>query len=963
MAFCFLLPLVGFSAATDEPGHRRFDVPADSAEKALKLFSEQAGRALLVSTEVVRGVRTNPIKGELTPRAALEQMLAGTGLVAVQDESNGAFVVKKEAADPNAPRADAATPAFRPSPSAADTAKDTVVQLEQFVTTGSRFNNRTVTESPVPIDVIPSRELKAGGYTGTAEMLVAAVPSFNFPRTSSNDGLDIVRPATLRGLSPDQTLVLVNGKRRHTGAVTNINNAIGRGSVAVDLNAIPAAALGRVEVLRDGAAAQYGSDAIAGVINLVLDKSLGSGFDVSYGGYRQGDGRTIDSNAYAGVPLGEKGVLRTTVFYRDRDFTNRAEPDTRQQYFGTNPATGAATAISANFGSGTGLTPSSGTLDPREATINRNLWRRGDPEVRDAGVFLNAELPLANGLTLYGFGGFSDRRGLSTGFFRRAGQNETVRALFPNGYLPVEHIKVTDASVDGGIKGSTAGWQWDLSSIYGSSDFRIDMTNSNNVSLGNASPTAFKLGGSVFSQSTTNLDLQRPFSIGLAEPVKVAFGLEHRRDQYKLKAGEPDSYRDGGVRVLDGPSAGSLATPGAQAFPGFRPSDAVSISRDNNAAYLEVEAKPAPRLLVTAAARYEDYSDFGSSSTYKLSGRLALADGFALRASVGTGFHAPHLAQSYFSSTATFFVNGLPVDNRLFPVSSPEARLLGATPLKPETSRNLSLGATYEAGPLAATVDYYRTTLDDRIVLSPNFGGGAVIAFLAGAGFPGVGSVSYFTNAVDTMSDGVDLTGRYVVKTMAVGKFTATLAATTTTTSYRRISPVPAALATLGVTSPLFDLTQRVRLQSSQPKDKIVLSLGWDFGKFSFLLRGVRYGEYETVAFTSLTPTQIAVVTSGFETRLAPTEPASANSAVIQIFKADIVTDLDLTYRLTSKSSVSVGASNLFDIYPTRNLASTAASVAAGTNGSDNAGTFVYTNISPYGINGAFLYAKFGLKF
>lgn len=966
----FLIALVTLGLApaglAADAAIKTFDIPAGEAAATLKLFSSQSGMELLYSLEEIKGEKTRTVRGELPPREALNRMLDGTALSATQDKATGALAVGKAANDPNGQRAaqtNSARPAANPKAESTPNNGDGVVQLEKFVATGSRFNDRLVTNSPVPIDVIPARELRTGGNTGTAEMLVAAIPSFNLPRTSSNDGLDVVRPATLRGLQPDQTLVLVNGKRRHTSAIVNINNAIGRGSVAVDVSAIPAAALGRVEVLRDGAAAQYGSDAIAGVINLVLDKSVGSGFDVFFGGYSQGDGQTIDGSAYSGVPLGDKGVLRATVFARDRQFTNRAEPDTRQQYFGTNPATGAPTAISGNFGSGTGLTPASGTLDPREATLGRVLSRRGEPEVRDAGLILNAELPLANGLTLYGFGTYNDRRGKSTGFFRRAGQNETVRALHPNGFLPLEDIKVTDFSLDGGVKGSAAGWQWDLSSVYGRDKFDIVVSNSNNVSLGTASPTRFDVGGSSFDQWTTNLDLNREFQAGLPEPLKVAVGLEHREEKYRLIAGEPDSYRNGGVPILDGPAAGGLATPGAQVFPGFRPSDAVSVRRTSNAVYLEAETQLASRLLVDAAVRYEDYSDFGDTTTYKLSSRLALTKGLALRASVGSGFRAPHLAQSFFSSTATFFVNAAPVDNRLFPVASPEARLLGATPLKPETTRNFSVGGTFEAGQFSASLDYYRTTIDDRIALSSNFGGTPVINFLVGAGFPGVGSVSYFTNAIDTKTDGVDFTARYVVKTDAVGKFTITLAATTADTSYRRIAPTPAALAALGVTTPLFDITQRVRQQSSQPKDKAILGLGWDVGKFSFFLRSVRYGEYETVAFTSLSQARIDALRPGFNIRLAPTEPASANFAVIQIFDADIVTDLDLTYRLTPKSSVSIGANNLFDIYPTKNLASTVASVAAGTNGSDNAGTFTYTNISPYGFNGAFFYTKFSFKF
>lgn len=941
---------------------KTFDIPAGPAADALRRFTVQSGVEVLFSSDEVRGVTTNAVRGEMAPRTALDKLLASTPLSATQDAATGALAVGKAANDPNAQRAAPAN-SVRPqtNPAAEPAAGDNVVQLEKFVATGSRFNERLDTASSVPVDVIVARDLRTGGYTETAQMLVAAVPSFNFPRTSSNDGLDIVRPATLRGLAPDQTLVLVNGKRRHSSSLLNINNAVGRGSAVVDLNAIPAAAIGRVEVLRDGAAAQYGSDAIAGVINIILDKSLGQGFDATYGITGEDDGQTWEANAYAGVPLGEKGVLRATFNYRDRERTDRSAPDTRQQYFGRDPATGALTTISGNFGSGTGLTPSSGTLDPREATINRRNVRRGDPAVRDWGLFLNAETPFGAHSTLYAFAGYTDRKGVSTGFFRRSGQNENVRAIYPDGFLPQIDVGSKDLSFHFGAKGAGAGWNWDLAVGYGRNDIDLVVSNSLNATLGASSPTRFDVGGHRFGEWTLNLDLTREVRLGLEQPLKLALGAEYRRENYELRAGEPDSYRDGGFKVLDGPNAGQQPPLGASVFPGFRPSDAADVSRSSRSLYVEAQQQLSPAVVVSAALRFEDYSDFGQETIFKLSGRGELAPELALRGSFSTGFRAPHLAQSYFSSTSTFFISGNPVDNRLFPVNNPAARLLGSRPLKPETSDDLSFGVVFERGGFSAAVDAYRIEIKDRIALSSNFGG--LNTFLATNGFPGVGSASYFTNAIDTKTKGLDVTARHRWKFGEQGRLTTTLGMTFLDTEFTRIAPTPAALAALGSTTPLYDLTQQVRLASSQPKDKIVLGLGWDWGKFSVFMRNVRYGEYETVAFASLSQARIDVLAPGFKIRLAPTDPVSGNRQVIQIFDAEIVTDLDLTYRHSDRVSVSLGANNLLDRYPGRNLASTVASVAAGTNGSDNAGTFPYTNISPFGTAGVFYYTKVSFKF
>lgn len=852
----------------------------------------------------------------------------------------------------------AAQTAAPPSPSAGESAE--TVKLEAFVTTGTRFDGRVVADSPVPIDLISLPELTAGGYTDLQRMLKARVPAFSLPNSAGAGTVDLLNAPTLRGLGIGQMLVLINGKRRHTTGDLSTGQQIGRGDVGYDFNAIPVEALSRVEVLRDGAAAQYGSDAIAGVVNLVLDRSLGGRISAFAGATTQGDGDTLHLNASYGVALGDQGRLRVTLFRQDQDTTNRAGLDTRQQYFGS----GGTTLPSGNFGSGTGLTPSNGTLDPREATIDRNTFRFGSPNYINQGIFLNVDHAIADRATAYAFGGWSELDGVSPGFFRRAGQDETVRALHPNGYLPEGPYEILNRSLTLGVKGVTAGlWSWDVSSVFGGNRIENRYSNTNNPSLGAQSPTDLYRGGTEFDQWTTNADFSREFALGGAAPLKVAFGLEYREEFYRILPGEPLSYVNGGIPIADGPNAGRPAPVGVQPASGYRPSDVTDQDRASHAVYLDLERQMTTRLALSAAARHEHYSDFGDNATFKGAGRFTLSDSLALRASVSSGFRAPHLAQSWFGNSTNTVVSGVLVSARLLPVSDPVAKVLGATPLKPEESINQSAGFVFERGRFSLSADAYRIRVTDRIALSSNFTGAAVTNLLAGAGFPNITSTSFLTNAVDTDTRGAEITVRYTQPLAALGEVTANLGVMLNETEFDRIAPAPKPLTDLGITTPLFDLSQQVRFTTSQPKDKFTLSLDWVWKKLSVNLTNIRYGEYEAVAFTSLTPARIAVVTSGYRYRLAPTAPASGNFQVVQQFDPRVITDLELTYRFTPAFSVSVGANNLFDVYPTRNFPSTAASVAAGTNGSDNVGTLLYNYASPHDWNGTFLFGKASWSF
>ncbi|HST58440.1 MAG TPA: TonB-dependent receptor, partial [Longimicrobium sp.] len=673
--------------------------------------------------------------------------------------------------------------------------------LETVVAVGTRRPDRTATDAPVPVDVLTAADIQATGLTETAQIIQRLAPSVNFPRATVADGTDHVRPATLRGLAPDQVLVLVNGKRRHNSALVNVNGTVGRGSTAVDLNAIPASAIERIEILRDGAAAQYGSDAIAGVVNIVLKTGGRREALASAGQTTEGDGRVLQVAGTGGIDIGETGYVTLSAEFRDRENTNRSLPDTRQQYFANDPRNG------------------------NRALINH---RQGDSDSRDAGAFLNAALPLAPWAEAYAFGGISHRDGEAAGFFRRANDARTVRSIHPDGYLPLIATEIDDGSGTAGVRGSVAGFRYDLSGVYGRNDFRFDVLNSNNVSMGNASPTEFYAGTLKFDQTTANLDLSRAFGVGLPETVNVAFGAEYRRDGYGIEAGEEASYVNGGVTVLDGPTAGQLAAVGAQVFPGFRPADAKDVSRDSRAAYVDVELTPVRGLLLNVAGRVEDYSDFGSTRDGKLAARLEPVPGFAIRGAVGTGFRAPSLGQSYFSSTATNFlvINGVntPVDVRTFPAESPEAVVLGATPLRPEESVNYSAGIAWQPRrDFSLTVDAYRIDIEDRIVFSENFTGTAIRQLFANAGFAGVTGGRFFTNAIDTRTTGVDVVLNYQ-RQVGTGILRFTGGGNLTETEVLTDSIItPTQLAGLGEV--LFGRVERGRLERGQPRSSLNLAL------------------------------------------------------------------------------------------------------------------------------------------
>jgi iron complex outermembrane receptor protein len=798
-------------------------------------------------------------------------------------------------------------------------AQQTAEVTEEIIVTGTRRQDRTVSDSPVPIDVVSAEEMARNGSGEVNQMLNNIVPSYNFPKTSITDGTDHIRPATLRGLSPDQTLVLINGKRRHQSSLLNLNGSVGRGSTGADLNAIPAAAIQRVEVLRDGAAAQYGSDAIAGVINIILkDDAQGGSLMGSLGTHKEGDGDLYHVAGNTGIALGEDGALNLTAEYRHRGFTNRQGPDIRQQYNNTpNTATG--------------------TPDPREATIDRlNNLRYGDGRVEDINVIANMNLPVGDGVELYSFGNYSHREGKAGATWRRPRDNNNIRAVYPNGFLPFITSDIDDASIAAGVKGD-GDIRWDGSLVYGYNNFPFGVENTLNATYGPTSPREFYAGKLNFQQVVANLDFGTDVETGWGS-VSVAWGGEWKHESYEIGAGDRPSWADGGLCNLA--EAGretntALCAPGAQGFPGFRPTDETDVGRNSKSAYVDLESNVTEQLLISVAGRYEDYSDFGDTVSGKAAFKFDFTDAFGVRGAISNGFRAPSLQQSYFTSTATNFIGGVPFEVRTFQVTSPIAALLGAEPLKAEKSTNYSLGFT--ATPvdgLNITVDAYRIKIKDRIVLSENLTGTAVQNFLTSRGFPGVTGGRFFTNAIDTRTKGIDIIANYNTP-VGDGDLGLTAGVNFNDTNVLRVAPNPSTLTALGLQLNRFARVEEGRFTVAQPKNKLNLGVNYDIDALNVNLRGNRYGKYTS---------------------------RNANPLLDQTFGSEWVFDAEIGYDVTESINIAIGSNNLFDEYPDQvpigNI-TTSAGVIPGPNPN---GFAQWSNFTPFGFNGAFYYARTTFK-
>ena len=766
--------------------------------------------------------------------------------------------------------------------------------LDTLIVTGTRVTDRTVTESTSPIDIITPEILQATGTVELATALSRAIPSLNFPRAAINDGTDAMRPAQLRGLAPDHTLVLVNGKRYHPGALVNVNGSQGRSSSPVDLNSIPIAAIERVEVLRDGASAQYGSDAIAGVVNIVLKGSAsGGGLSATYGKYSAGDGDKYQVLGDAGFKLGESGKVHLAAQFGHQDQTDRARP------FILPPA---------------GLNPPA-SVPSAPPPLGQVVQRYGDPEVDNHSLVFNGELDAADYLTFYSYGLYTKRESLSNGFFRPAGDTRNVPAIYPNGFLPQILNNGTDYSLVLGMKTSIGETKLDASYTYGSNELTFDILNTLNRSLGAASPTRFYAGALKLKQHVFNVDLSNALNVGLEYPLTLSYGLEWRGEDFSLSPGEPGSYINGGVRLPNGSPAAS----GSQVFPGFRPSDTGGFDRSSTSYYAGLEGDLTEKFSAGIAARYENYSDFGSTSTGKLTGRYAFNEAVALRATASTGFHAPSLQQQFYQTTSTNFIGGIPFDIATFRVNNRAALALGSEPLKAETSKNLSLGLVLTPlEGLYITIDGYQIKMEDRITLSENLTSTAVRTFLNANGFPDVGGGRYFTNAIDTTTTGIDIVGTYTWK-LAASLIDWTLGYNYNKTEIDRVAPNPAALAAIDPTALRFGRVELGRFEVGAPRDKLLLGGVWKVGNLSLGATGTRYGEFTV---------------------------RNSNALLDQTFDGKWLLDLSATYAL-DRWEVTVGGDNVLDEYPDETFYQTS------TNGQ-----LVYPSQSPFGFNGAHVYGR-----
>jgi iron complex outermembrane receptor protein len=811
--------------------------------------------------------------------------------------------------------------ALAAAPAQAQTAPkaDEVIKLEAFVSTGSRFNNRTVVDSPVPIDVLSQADLQENGYTELAQTLSVAIPSLDFPRPSNTDGTDTIRPAAIRGLSPDQTLVLLNGKRYHTSALVNLNGSVGRGSAPVDLNSIPSFALLSAEVLRDGAAAQYGSDAIAGVINLPLRRDLGFRATSTVGQYYLRDGAIISGAANYGSALAGGGFVNVTGHFRNRGFTNRYGNDLRQQYFGTN----AAGALVAPASTANAVT---GTPDPREATFNRHQAKFGDPVLHERGVFLNSEIPVDKSTTAYAFGGLSRREGRSFASWRRPADSTNVRAIYPDGFQPQINPHVIDGSLTAGLKGNAGGWKWDVSDTHGFNTIDYYTINSLNVTYGANSPTRFYDGKLGFAQNTVNIDASRDLSIGRDAPLKTAIGAEYRWENYWIKRGDTNSWDNGGQLVLDGPSKGATPAFGAQGFPGYRPSDETDSVRHSVAAYVDFETQLTRQWLLSVAGRAEHYNDAGDTVTGKIATRYEFTPAFAVRSSFSNGFRAPALQQSTFTTTSSVIltINGKtgPYEVKTFQVADPAAVALGATPLKPETSTNFSGGFTFTpVKGFTTTVDYYNIALQDKVVLSSNFSTTSVATFLTSLGYPGLNGGRYFTNAVNSRTQGVDFTSRYSLKLKGDRRVVFTAGYNYNDTVVTAAKATPAAVLALTGGTAIFDRQSQLRYVRATPLNKANASATFDVSKtLSFLVREHWYGK---------------VLSAG------------STAATDQVLSAKFLTDVEAVLKPRKGLTLAVGANNVFNVYPDKMNAA-----------NNTTGLTQYSSFSPFGYNGGFYYLR-----
>lgn len=788
------------------------------------------------------------------------------------------------------------------------------IMMGQGVTVlGSRsMVERSVTQTSVPVDIISKESISRTGNAELSKSLTELLPSFNAQRQTFSDGTDHITPATLRGLGPDQTLVLINGKRRHTTSHVTVTPVVGKGSVGTDFNAIPSAAIERVEVLRDGASAQYGSDAIAAVVNIILKENADASDISTYvGQHFEEDGKYSQVSANLGYNLGGKGYINVTGEFRDRGYTNRAQPYQGLIYRTANQD---GLSFEENFELDRQI------ISDRGLSVEDFNLRIGDSDQENIAGFFNSAYQINENTEFYAFGGLNHRKSISAGFYRFPNDPRNDTTIYPNGFLPFLQGTINDASMAAGITTKKNNWTIDISNVFGRNSYDYNIENSLNRSLESESPTEFYSGSTIFAQNTTNLNISRNYGDMLNLPsFIVAFGGEMRYENYQIIEGEEASWG----------SQNSDLEPGAQVFPGFRPQDAVDASRISAATYLNLESDITERLLLSIAGRFEYFEDFGNNINGKFAARYIFDELFTLRAAVNSGFRAPSLHQRYYSSTRTIFAQ---TQDGLFPFEvltvnndSRIANAIGVDNLEAETSLNFSLGATSQIGNnTVITVDAYQIDINDRIVLSGLF---TVFDPAIGellAGIPGVDAFQFFSNAINTRTQGIDvvISHRMSLENHNIG---ITIAGNYAETKLRGEIETPDALEGEQYEDLIFSREERGRIESAQPLSKVNITLEYNYKPITITLRNVRYGEVTHLL---------------------------NDPAFDQTFSAQWLTDLNINYQISNRLSIYIGSNNIFDIYPDEN-----SDVM-----SDN-GRFPYnTAVTQFGFNGGFYYAGLNIS-
>lgn len=893
-------------------------------------------------------------------------------------------------------------------------------ELDEVVVVGSRNPSRTATESAVPVDIISVKELATqGAQVNLGQILNVVAPSFTSNTQTVADGTDHIDPAQLRGLGPDQVLVLVNGKRRHTSSLVNINGTPGRGSVGTDMNAIPSYAIEKIEVLRDGASAQYGSDAIAGVINIGLKKNTGgfnaavfSGANISKGsndhsGGMDGANTQIDLNYGAGLGK-EKSYINITASGQIRDYTSRAKDATDAIFNGYNAIERVTSANGININSLFGNiqnTPNTAqilslihtyapqvnyftaaqqsaiananTIADMQTALNfnttdneliaRGLQRKdfnmrvGQSSLQSGQVFLNVAYPFSEKIELYAFGGYSYREGNSAGFYRRPNQSRSYTGIYSNGFLPEIGSTVKDISRTIGMRGKMfKNWNYDLSYVFGKNSFDYGVENSSNASLRENSPTEFDAGGLRFSQNTFNFDVNRNFG-----KVNLAFGAEARAERFAIKAGQAESYNkydiNGNIVTENTPNNlqvtdffGAERAGGAQVFPGFRPSNAISKGRSSGALYTDIEYDVTPKWLLNGAVRFESYSDFGQTLNYKLATRYKLTSKINIRGAIATGFRAPSLHQIYFNSTSTQFIGGVPFEVGTFSNDSEAAQLLGIPKLKQEESKSYSFGFTAKISDANLTIsaDAYMVNIDDRVVLTDQFskpGGTPAVgtpAYQLNQLFDAAGAnaATFFSNAIDTRSKGIDLVISHKLEFGEDISLKTDLSGTISKTERTGEIKGSDILIANGQINNYYSERSKIFLEQAIPRVKANITNSLAYKKFDFFLRNVYFGK--------VTDPNVADVNGD-----GVINSTIVNGQNVQnehpVWGAKITTDLSIGYNITKNVKLVVGSNNIFDVYPDENLESLKSS-----------NQFTYSrNVSQFGQNGRFVFGRISIKF